>query len=223
MISMTLKLLGNCFICFLDHSRWSIVVVLIYFNACFGSVATAETYADDISAAKLTPSVNLESEPVAFAPSYLGLILEQNLPLSDGFKTWSSGGPSWGGEYRFIYKDRWSLSVSGSFKHLYAIDRSEASLFAVSQESTRITRVYHPFYVGVGGRLSYLVPVRKIEIPYSRAQTRLIDTGAGLGASMMIITKQGFVIAMSAHRWRSLSTTKRQGFELSMSALMSIR
>ncbi len=172
---------------------------------------------------KMSASVNLEADPVAFSPSYIGFILNQNQPSGFGLETWSAGGPSWGAEYRFFYKDRWSLSVSGSFKQLYGVDRSEASLFALSQESTRITRLYHPIYVGICGRLSYLVPVNKIEVPYTRDQSRLIDTGAGLGLSMLMITEKGFVMALSAHRWRSLSTTKRQGFEMVLSGLVSIR
>ena len=86
-----------------------------------------------------------------------------------------------------------------------------------------MTRLYHPIYVGFGGRLSYLVPVNKIEVPYTRDQSRLIDTGAGLGVSMLMITNQGLVMSISAHRWRSLSTTRRQGFDLSLAALVKIR
>lgn len=197
--------------------------MVIYLEASYPLAVIAQTRADETSSPNLSESINLEYEPVAFAPSYLGLLLNQNQPSGYGLQTWSSGGPSWGAEYRFFYKDQWSLSVTGSFKQLYGADKSETSLFALSQESTRVARLYHPIYVGIGGRLSYLVPVNKIEIPYTRDQSRLIDTGAGLGLSMLMITDQGFIISVAAHRWRSLSTTRREGFELSLAALISIR
>jgi hypothetical protein len=198
----------------------------VIFYCCFSVISTPKAIAQALPneiQRTLSDVRNPESEPVAFKSSYVGLLLNQNQPWSDGSNTWSSGGPSWGAEYRFFYKDQWSLSISGSFKQLYNTYQSEASLFVLSQESTRITRLYHPLYVGIGGRLSYIVPVNKIEIPYTRDQSRLIDTGAGFGASVIMITDLGVVITISAHRWRSLSTTKRQGFELSLSGLISFR
>ena len=165
----------------------------------------------------------LENDPIAFAPSYLSLIFNQNRPWSYGERTWSDGGASWGAEYRFFYKDKWTLSLAGTFKDLKDQEGNDAPYFTISQESSRLARVYHPFYLSAGGKLNYLVPVRKIVIPYERDQSRAIDTGATLCVSAVYIAKDGVVVQLSAGRWRSLSTLKSQGFELSLSAMVAIR
>jgi hypothetical protein len=165
----------------------------------------------------------LENDPIAFSPSYLGLSLNQNRPWSYGESTWSDGGPSWGAEYRFFYKDKWTLSLSGSFKNLKDLEHETSPLFSISQESARLMRIYHPLYIAVGGKLSYLVPVRKISIPYEREQSRSIDTGASIGVSAFYMAKDGFVVQLSASRWRSLTTLKRQGIEIAITALAAIR
>ena len=166
---------------------------------------------------------NPESDPIAFSSSYLGLSLNQNHPVSSGKSTWSRGGSSWGAEYRFFYKDTWTLSISGLFKNLVDLDGDNKSIFSISQETTHLIRVYHPWYLGVGGRLSYYVPVRKISVPYERDQSRSIDTGAAIMVSGIYIVNPRLCGMISANRWRSLSSSYRHGYEFLATALLSIR
>jgi hypothetical protein len=166
---------------------------------------------------------NPEAEPTAFASSYFGLILNQNQPWSYGTSTWSEGGPAWGAEYRFFYKDVWTLSLSGQFKKLENMEHLDQNIFTFSQETMRLVRLYHPWYLAAGGRLSYYIPVRQISIPYERDQSRAIDTGAAISLATIWIANPRLTTMLSANRWRSLSTTKRQGIELIATALVTLR
>ena len=162
-------------------------------------------------------------QQTAFASSYIGLMINQNHPWSYGNRTWSKGGPSFGAEYRFFYKDEWTLAVSGEFKQLLGVDNTNRPLLVGSQESMKLIRLYHPWYLGIGGRLSSISPVRKVTIPYERDDTRAIETGAAICVSSLLIASPRVAIMLTASRWRSLVTPKRQGIELVMSTLIRVR
>lgn len=183
-------------------------------NVTFGQ--TSDRHGDFLGA-------DLQADPIAFSSSYVGFLLNQNHPWSYGSETWSKGGPSWGMEYRFFYKDKWTLAISGSFKQLEDKLGQDAPFFALSQQTMRMLRVYHPWYLAVGGGISSFIPVRKIMLPYERDQTRALDTGAAIGVASIFIASPKLVIMVSANRWRSLSTSKKQGLEIATTALLSFR
>ena len=167
--------------------------------------------------------VDKEAQPIAFSASYFGLLVDQNHPWSYGTQTWSKGGPSWGTEYRFFYKDNWTLAINGAFKQLVDQSGQDAPIFSISQETMRIFRVYHPWYLAAGARLSYFVPVRKVMLPYEKDQSRAIDTGAAVSIAAIWIASPRTLAMLTANRWRSLSTTKKQGIEITATALFKIR
>jgi hypothetical protein len=162
-------------------------------------------------------------EQTAFSSSYIGLMINQNHPWSYGNRTWSKGGPSFGVEYRFFYKDEWTLAVSAEFKQLLGVDGTDRPILVGSQESMKLIRLYHPWYLGIGGRLSSISPVRKVTIPYERDDTRAIETGAAICVSSLLIASPRVAIMVTASRWRSLVAPKRQGIELLMSTLIRVR
>jgi hypothetical protein len=163
-----------------------------------------------------------EAPPVAFKSSYVGLLINQNHPYSFGLQEYSAGGPSWGVEYRFFFKDTWSLAISGSFKQLEASDRSSAPIFSLSQETVRLVRLYHPWYLGIGARLQYFVPVKEIVLPYERDNARAIDNGAAVVTALIWQSSDDTALVVSANRWTSLNTSKRQGIEFSVSGLVAL-
>jgi hypothetical protein len=165
----------------------------------------------------------LENEPRAFKTSYAGIIMNQNHPWSYGLSTWSKGGQSWGLENRYVFKDTWTLAISGSFKRLQNINNADSSIFIFSQESLRLYRLYHPVYLGFGGRLSSFIPVQKISIPYDRDPNRPVDTGTAICFSAIWAPTPNFIFIVNANRWRSFSTLKQQGVEVSATALMGLR
>lgn len=195
-----------------------------YFTATLAVVASAGIgYSAEKQSDITFESSNPEDEPTAFASSYFGFILNQNQPWSYGTSTWSKGGPSWGVEYRFFYKDTWTLAISGEFKQLKNLEHNDENLFALSQETMRLVRLYHPWYLAAGGKLSNYTPVRQISIPYERDETRALDTGAAISVATIWIVGPRVITMLSANRWRSLSTTKRQGVELTATALITFR
>jgi hypothetical protein len=171
----------------------------------------------------LLEAVNYELQPQAFSESYFGLIVNQNHPWSYGQSTWAKGGPSFGGEYRFFYKDSWTVSISGEFKQLSDLEGKNKALLIGSQESMKLVRLYHPLYLGVGGKFSNYSPVKAISFPYERDDTRAVDNGVSLCVSALWISTPRTAVMLTASRWRSLSTTKRQGIELALSTLYKFR
>lgn len=164
-----------------------------------------------------------ETSPVLFPSSYVGILVNQNHPYSFGNNDYSNGGPSWGAEYRFFYKDHWTLAITGSFKQLDDAEKVSVPVFSLSQETLRIFRLYHPWYFATGARLQYFVPVRQIMLPYERDQTRSIDNGAALTVATIWKSSEKTAMIFSVNRWRSLSTSRKQGIEISIAALFTVR
>ena len=164
-----------------------------------------------------------ESPPIAFNASYFGLLINQNYGLEKGHGKFRGPKTSWGAEYRFFYKDQWTLALSGEFKGQEDESHSVQSTYSISQETQRIVRIYHPWYLSAGGRISYNVPVRRISIPYERDQERSVDTGGDFSIGSILILNDRFLIMISAHRWISFSTQKNQGVHTAFSMLTKIR
>jgi hypothetical protein len=168
-------------------------------------------------------SINSESTPIAFKSSYVGLIVNRNYGFEANGARFTSPKTSWGAEYRFFYKDEWTLALAGEFQGRSNFDNRYSSTFTLAQETQKIVRIYHPWYVSGGGRLSYHVPVRKISIPYERDQDREVYTGAALSAAAVLIFNERLILMLGAHRWTSLSTQKENGLSTALTMLMMIR
>jgi hypothetical protein len=168
-------------------------------------------------------SINSEATPIAFKSSYVGLIVNRNYGFEANGARFTSPKTSWGVEYRFFYKDEWTLALAGEFQGRSNLDNRYSSTFTLAQETQKIVRIYHPWYVSAGGRLSYHVPVRKISIPYERDQDREVYTGAALSAAAMLILNERLILVLGAHRWTSLSTQKENGLSTALTMLMMIR
>jgi hypothetical protein len=162
-----------------------------------------------------------ENPPLAFRASYAGLLINQTYALSSKSGQFTEPKLSWGAEYRFFYKDQWTLSVTGEFRGQEDIAREEQSTFNISQETMRLIRLYHPWYLG--GRLSYMIPVKKISIPYERDPKRNMDTGGSLSLGSVFIVNERLTIMLSSHRWTSFRTSKNQGISNIFSILMPLR
>lgn len=165
----------------------------------------------------------LELSPIAFKSSYLGVLVNQNFALYDNQKGFAPPKTSWGIEYRFFYKDEWTLAISGEFKGQPDSGKRERSVFSISQETTKIFRLYHPWYIAAGGRISYHIPVKKISIPYERDQDRNLYPGGALSLATIYKPNDRLLLLLGAHRWTSLSTQSEQGFSTVFSALVPIR
>lgn len=178
------------------------------------------------SPSKSNPTVqplNSESTPIAFKSSYVGLIVNRNYGFEANGARFTSPKTSWGAEYRFFYKDEWTLALTGEFQGRSNFENRYSSTFMLAQETQKIVRIYHPWYVSAGGRLSYHVPVRKISIPYERDQDREVYTGGALSAAAMLILNDRLILMLGAHRWTSLSTQKENGLSTALTMLMMIR
>ena len=207
------------FLKFLAQLRyWLNVPYLTFIGLILATVVATPVYPSEINPPELS-----ENPPVAFPSSYIGILVNQNHPYSYGKDAYSSGGPSWGAEYRFVYKDTWTLAITGSFKQLDDKSNRDVPIFSLSQETLRLIRLYHPWYFAFGAKLLYFVPVRRIMLPYERDQTRSIDTGAAATIAAVWKASDNTAYLISANRWRSLSTSKKQGIEMVATALFTIR
>ena len=167
--------------------------------------------------------INSEATPIAFRSSYAGLILNRNYGFDANRTRLTSPKTSWGAEYRFFYKDEWTLALTGEFQGRSDVENRYSSTFTLAQETQKIARIYHPWYVSAGGRISYHVPVRKISIPYERDQNREVYTGGALSASVILILNERLILMFNAHRWTSLSSQKENGLGTALTALIMIR
>jgi hypothetical protein len=172
---------------------------------------------------KMSDFSSSENFPLAFRPSYASLLINQTYTIANKDGRFTEPKLSWGAEYRFFYKDQWTLSVNGEFNGREDIAQEEQSTFNISQETMRILRLYHPWYLTLGGRLSYMIPVKKISIPYERDPKRNMDTGGSISIGSVFIVNERVTIMLSSHRWTSFRTSKNQGLSNIFTVLTPLR
>jgi hypothetical protein len=185
------------------------------------SSKASEKFEDDGSRDEALVS---EDTPVIFKTSYIGAILNQNYTTHSSNKVLTAPRVSLGAEYRFFYKDEWTLAITGEFKGQSSRreNKNNAS-FTISQETQKIMRIYHPWYFSTGGRFSYHIPIKKVSIPYDRDQDRNVFTSGAITASTLLGINENTLIMLSAQRWTSLSSQKENGFSTAITTLMTIR
>jgi|688.fasta_scaffold19221_5 hypothetical protein len=221
-----------CSLIYLRQIQWLYPIMLSLITATHSVIAAENNESltrsdqpppDSSDPNTLAKALNSEATPIAFKSSYVGLIVNRNYGFDANGARFTAPKTSWGAEYRFFYKDEWTLALTGEFEGRSSLENRYSSTFTLAQETQKIIRIYHPWYFSAGGRLSYHVPVRKISIPYERDQDRDVYTGAALSAAAMFILNDRFILMLGAHRWTSLSTQKENGLSTALTMLMMIR
>ena len=158
----------------------------------------------------------------AFNQIYFGAGLSKTTPTSFSEADYIAGlmGPN--AYYRFFLHDSWAIGVAAGFKSLQRYDSSEVSFFTWTQSSTKLFRLYHPVWLGVGVNSMYMVGVNKVEIPYERAQTLPPQTGIGLSASIYYLINKSIFIQTEVQRWRGTASNRLHAYEIGANLCISL-
>lgn len=209
----------------LDHYLKSARVLLIHLMYLIMIATTAPiSIAYGNSSKEESPSpTESENTPIAFKTSYFGLLINRNFGFKANKGHFASPRTSWGTQYRFFYKDEWTLALTAEFQGGADVDNRFGANFSIAQETQKIIRVYHPWYMALGGRVSYHVPVKKIALPYERDQSRDVYTGGALSGGFLYIANEKTILMFNGHRWTSLSVQKDNGTTMALTALFMLR
>lgn len=199
-----------------------LLIRLIYPIMIAATAPISIVYADSSKEESLPPPES-ENTPIAFKTSYFGLLINRNFGFKANKGHFSSPRTSWGTQYRFFYKDEWTLALTAEFQGGADVDNRFGANFSMAQETQKIIRVYHPWYLAIGGRVSYHVPVKKIALPYERDQSRDVYTGGALSSGFLYIVNEKTILMLNAHRWTSLSVQKDNGITMALTALFMLR
>jgi hypothetical protein len=169
-----------------------------------------------IDNSKLSAAVGPAVTPseTIFATSYFNLGIGKNFPVDKGTRRFQPGyyHPIFG--YRYVLNDSWLMGVSTQFKVLKARETGEpVSLFCIEEQSQKIFRLYHPFYLLMGGKFMYLLPANKPRFPVQKNSDFAIEIGAGATISLLYMINKSTFIGAYLDQWRGTKTTRLQALE----------
>ena len=160
----------------------------LYLIGLFAGLATPLAYAND-------------EAPRAFENVYVGTSLNATYPAGLGQQYYSAGGTNPAFHYRYVMQDQWLLGASAGFKILKDLEGTEAPLFCIEQKTTKLFRIYFPFWLGVGVSGLYIVGVEKISFPYQRNRDIPVQVGAGVHGMLLYRYSSKWVANVEFNRW----------------------
>lgn len=159
----------------------------------------------------------------AFGDVYIGGSLNATYPTSFSEDSFSSGGTNPGIHYRYFMHDRWVVGVSGGFKIFHTLDGAERAFFSITQKSTRIHRIYHPAWFGIGASAMYLAPVEKATLPYTRDRDFPAQiVGVGLHTVLFYKISDTMIAHLEVERWRGTNNNRLHVFETSLGLSLAV-
>lgn len=151
--------------------------------------------------AATTLTAATDASPRAFENVYVGASLDSVYPISNSQDFYSKGGVSPALQYRYFMKDEWLIGVSGGFKLLQDLSGTDAPLFTIEQKTTKLFRIYYPFWLGFGISGVYIVGVEKVSFPYQRNRDVPVQIGAGVHSMLLYKMDSGLVSHIAINRW----------------------
>ena len=158
---------------------------------------------------------NVQTQYYAFSKSYGGGGLLKTNPTSFTENYYYQGLLSPFAQYRFFMHDEWVVGVSAGFKSLLSRKTADLSMFSVSQEFSRLFRIYHPSWLGIGFKSMYLVGVEKISLPYERDPDQPPQIGVGANLTFFFLANRDTLFQIEVSRWRGTLKNDLHVLELS--------
>lgn len=120
--------------------------------------------------------------------------------------------------------EEWILGLSTQFKILEDSKEDESVvLWNMQQDFYRKWRLYHPFYLLIGGKFLYLMPVEKAILPFRKSDKFKTELGVGISIAFLFLysreTGGGFYI----DAWRGTATRKFQSLEIGLFAILPLQ
>lgn len=150
-----------------------------------------------------------DDTPRSFENVYVGTSLNATYPAGLGQEYYSAGGTSPTLHYRYVMQDRWLLGASAGFKILKDLEGTEAPLFCVEQKTTKLFRIYFPFWLGIGVSGLYVVAVEKISFPYQRNRDIPVQVGAGIHTMLLYRYSSKWMAHVDVNRWGGTSANNK--------------
>ncbi len=156
----------------------------------------------------------VSGEP-AFAKNSWYIEANQNRPLLHTNNRFLPGKPTYMVGFRYFYDPNWIMGVSLGFRSLHenTPEQTELSYFSFGHETLRVIRLYHPTYLLVGARFSYMMPATKSSLPISRYSKYETEVGAGLVVMLSHHLGRRFSLHVRTDRWRGTKTNELHALE----------
>jgi hypothetical protein len=155
-------------------------------------------------------------ETRAFSTHYFGASFTKTNPASFSQNLYSEGAASSAVQYKYFMRDEWMLALTAGFKSFIQPESSDVDFFAISFDSQRLYRVYHPTWIAVGFKSMYLIGVERAHIPYTRARDGAHQTGVGAVFSVIHQVGPEAIVHGSVERWRGTLDNKLHAIEFNV-------
>lgn len=155
-----------------------------------------------------------ESDTRPFGLSTYVTELAANSPQLDTQNRYNAGRmhPVFG--YRRLIGDEWVMGLMVNYKILEHRDSdSELPILALSHESMRILRLWHPVYLLGGFKWNLMIPTRGISWPIRRSDQEPKQFGVALTATIQARVTAGWVLLARFDRWRGTADSHFHGIE----------
>lgn len=152
----------------------------------------------------------------AFQPIYIGGGLSKVSPVSIAENAYVGGATGSNIHYRFFLHDKWVVSVAGGFKILTKEFDGNETFVTFAQESQRLFRIYHPFWLAAGTKAMYIACVEKIGFPFERNTDQPPQVGAGIGMSLYYLATPTILVHGDLWRWRGTATNRMHVLEIGL-------
>lgn len=194
---------------------FKVSLLAVYINGVLG------LWHSDIARAEALPELPEKSHN-AFLPIYLGGGVSRVNPTSNSERNFSSGVVGSNVYYRFFMRDTWVVGISGGFKTLIKKSQEEISFFGLAQDSSRLFRIYHPAWLGVGFRTMYLAGAERANLPYERDPRNPPQIGVGLNLSFYYLAARNILIHSEVARWRGTAKNDLHVIEVGLGVSMAV-
>lgn len=149
-----------------------------------------------------------------FAKQYLWLEAPENFPVQNSTGRFSSYRKTPGITYLHRLSPDWLVGLSLSFKSLRKQPEDREFAFASTANIAQyVIRLYHPFYLLVGGKWLYMLPLQHARFPLVKDPEYEIEFGAAVTSSLIYRPSPKWFFSFRIDRWRGTKTNRFHGFE----------
>ena len=159
---------------------------------------------------------NLKDDINPFYKDYVSLEFVKNYPISKAQDQFAPNKKTWLLGYTHFLSREWSVGISAGFKSLLREELGkELALLSFSNHSHYVIRLYHPTYLMIGTKLTYMTPNEQSKLPLIKDPD--FETEVGVGVSAQLAHKWGpTLITFRIDRWRGTKTNRLHGFEVAV-------
>ena len=147
--------------------------------------------------------------------NYWSLGLHNSLPSLETAERFDRAYNHFGFSYSRVTPAHWWLGIGLEYHPLRLKETHEiVVLWVVKQRIEQIVRIYHPFYLQIGGGLLYFYPADSTKFPPTPSGQLHPEMGFSVGWGIIYRVNDRLLVSTSVSRWRGVNSMQIHGLSL---------